>query len=133
MTGGGLFKSLNGGNSWEKLTNGIDRWYMLPLIFVSSDPNLICLGAGNTPPPVWKTRGADSCIYLSEDGGENFGMASGPFPLKGMLSSIAADPERPNHLFVSSTDGMLLGSLNGGRGWQILAENLFRIEEMAIT
>lgn len=133
MTGGGLFNSLNGGNSWKRLTNGLDRWYMLPLIFVSSDPNLICLGAGNTPPPAWKIRGADSCIYFSDDGGESFSVASGPFPLKGMLSSITADPEKPNHLFASTTDGILLDSTDGGRGWQTLKDRLPRIEEVLIT
>ena len=132
MTGGGLFRSRDGGHRWEKLIRGLKRWYIIPLVFVSANPNALCLGAGNTPPPAWRTRGADAAIYWSEDGGDNWKIADGPFPLRGMLSSIIANFENPGHLFAGTTDGMLLRSTDGGRQWSVAAQNLPRVEEMVI-
>lgn len=132
-TGGGLYRSRDSGKNWKRLTHGLDRWYMIPLIFVSDDPDLICVGAGNTPPPAWQIRGADAAIYFSEDGGESFQLAHGPFPLRGMITVIISYPESPDYLFASTTNGMLFGSSDGGRSWQVLAEELPRIEEMVIT
>ncbi len=132
MTGDGLFRSKDGGDHWEKLDNGLERWYMVPLVFVTADAKVICVGAGNRPPGSWQTRGADAAIYWSEDGGNSWKMASGPFPLRGMLSSIIADPENPNHLFAGTTNGMLLQSTDGGRQWSIAADHLPRIEEMVM-
>lgn len=133
MTGGGLFRSRNGGQHWEKLSRGLERWYMIPLAFVTTNPNILCVGAGNTAPPAWRTQGADAAIYRSEDGGDSFRRAEGPFPLRGMLSSIMADTKNPDHLFAGTTDGMLLGSSDRGHHWKIEVEKLPRIEEMVIS
>ncbi len=133
MTGGGLFRSRDGGYRWEKLDNGLERWYIVPLAFVSANPNVICVGAGNTAPPAWRTRGADAAIYLSEDGGESWRTANGPFPLRGMLSSIMADTKNPDHLFAGTTDGILLSSSDRGQRWKVEAEKLPRIEEMVVS
>jgi photosystem II stability/assembly factor-like uncharacterized protein len=131
MTGGGLYRSRNAGHRWEKLSAGLDRWYMVPLAFVSE--RIVCVGAGNSPPPAWPTRGADAALYRSEDGGERWTMAGGPFPLRGMPSSIVSDPGRPDRLVVGTTDGLLLLSEDGGRSWRIAAEKLPRIEEITLA
>jgi photosystem II stability/assembly factor-like uncharacterized protein len=132
MTGDGLFRSKDGGDHWKKLDNGLDRWYMVPLAFVTADAKILCVGAGNRPPGSWQTRGADAAIYWSEDGGDSWKTASGPFPLKGMLSSIVVDPDNPDHLFAGTTNGMLLHSTDGGKHWSVIADKLPRIEEMVV-
>jgi photosystem II stability/assembly factor-like uncharacterized protein len=132
MTGAGLFRSKDGGDHWEKLDHGLDRWYIVPLAFVSADAKILCVGAGNRPPGSWQTHGADAAIYRSENNGDRWEMASGPFPLRGMLSSIIADPENPDHLFAGTTNGMLLQSTDGGRHWNVIADKLPRIEEMVV-
>ncbi len=132
MTGDGLFRSKDGGAHWEKLDNGLERWYMVPLTFVTVDAKILCVGAGNRPPGSWQTRGADAAIYWSENSGDGWKMASGPFPLRGMLSSIITDPENPDHLFAGTTNGMLLQSTDGGKQWSVIADKLPRIEEMVV-
>lgn len=131
-TGDGLYRSRDSGNSWQKLTNGLDRWYMIPLTFLSDNPGHICIGAGNRPPPAWQTRGADAAIYFSNDGGDSFQITKGPFPLHGMVSAITTDPENPCHLFAATTDGLLILSSDGGKGWKVAVSKLPRIEEMVI-
>jgi hypothetical protein len=130
MTGGGLFRSRNGGYRWERLSAGLERWYMVPLVFVSD--RVICVGAGNSPPPAWRTVGADAALYRSGDGGERWTMAGGPFPLRGMVSAIVSDPGRSDRLVAGTTDGLLLLSEDGGGSWRIAAENLPRIEEISV-
>jgi len=132
LTGGGLFRSRDGGHRWVKVTRGLHRWYLIPLHFVGNSPGVLCLGAGNTSPSAWKTRGADAALYRSDDGGESWGLAEGPFPLRGMPTSIVADISDPDRLFAGTTDGVLLRSDNGGKRWEIAAEKLPRIEEMVI-
>jgi len=132
MTGGGLFRSQDGGASWKESKDGLDRWYIVPLAFASADSSTLCVGAANNPPP-WKKRGADAAIYWSEDGGDSWSLADGPFPLKGMLSSIVIDPGHSGHLFAGTTEGVILRSTNRGKRWTVAAEKLPRIEEMVIT
>ena len=133
MTGGGLYRSRDGGHRWRKLSRGLHRWYCVPLHFVEENPNFICIGAGNTAPPHWKSRGADAAIYRSEDGGESWTLSEGPFPLRGMLSSISADCADPHRLFAGTTDGLLLKSEDGGKRWEVAAEKLPRIEELRVS
>ena len=130
MTGGGLFRSIDWGEHWKKLTHGLERWYMVPLVFAGDDLNVLCVGAGNPPP--WKTDGADAAIYISENGGESWRVANGPFPLQGMLSSIVADPKSPESLFAGTTDGAVLISADGGKRWKVAVVDLPRIEEMVV-
>jgi len=130
MTGDGLFRSKDGGNHWEKLEEGLSRWYFIPLAFVSEDTNLLCVGAGNTSPSAWRTRGADASIYWSKNGGDSWEQAKGPFPLRGMLSAIIPNPENPKDFFASTIDGGLLRTLDGGKNWDIAKDHLPRIEEM---
>jgi hypothetical protein len=132
MTGDGLFRSKDGGGHWKKLDQGLDRWYLVPLAFVSADGKALCVGAGNRPPGAWQTRGADAAIYWSENSGDDWKLANGPFPLRGMLSSIIADPSNPVHLFAGTTHGMLLQSTDSGKHWNIIADKLPRIEEMVM-
>jgi hypothetical protein len=132
MTGGGLFRSRDGGHRWEKLTQGLERWYMVPLAFVSANSNILCVGAGNAPPPAWRAQGADAAIYWSEDGGNRWKTADGPFPLRGMPSSILTDIQNPDRLFAGTTDGVLLSSSDRGQRWKVEAEKLPRIEEMIV-
>lgn len=133
MTGDGLYRSRDGGDHWEQLSQGIERWYFIPLAFVSADARHLCVGAGNTPPGDWSTVGADAAIYWSEDKGNHWKMSEGPFPLRGMVTSIVADPEDHRRLFAGTTDGTLLRSPDGGKHWAIAARDLSRIEEMVIS
>lgn len=133
MTGGGLFRSQDGGHRWERLRAGLSHWYFIPLAVLSSDATVLCVGAANTPPPAWRTTGADAAIYRSEDGGDHWRPAEGPFPTRGMVTSIVTDPEQSARLFVGTTDGVLLTSADGGASWRAAADGLPRIEEMLIA
>jgi photosystem II stability/assembly factor-like uncharacterized protein len=133
LTGGGLFRSRNGGRVWERMESGLDRSYVVPLAVLHSDAKVLCIGAAGRGPGTWKSKGADAAIYRSEDWGGSWKVAEGPFPLHGMLASIVIDPEDRKRLFAGTNDGVLLQSTDLGKSWKSVRNDLPRIEEMEIS
>ena len=132
MTGDGLYRSRNAGLRWERMENGLDRSYVVPMVMLASDARVLCVGAAGRTPGQWRSRGPDAAIYRSEDWGGSWKIADGPFPLRGMVASIVIDPENRAHLFAGTNDGMLLQSSDGGKSWTVATKRLPRIEEMVI-
>ena len=131
-TGDGLYRSRNAGARWERMENGLDRSYVVPMAILHGDAKVVCVGAAGNGPGKWASDGADSAIYRSEDWGGSFRMADGPFPIRGMIASIVVDPENRMHLFAGTNNGQVLRSTDGGKSWAVAIENLPRIEEMVI-
>lgn len=132
MTGEGLYRSRNAGAKWERMKNGLDRSYTVPLAMLAADGKVLCVGAAGKTPGQWKAEGADAAIYRSEDWGGTWVVAKGPFPLKGMIASIIVDPANREHILAGTNDGMLLQSKDLGNSWEIVARDLPRIEDMMI-
>ena len=80
MTGGGLFRTRNGGKRWERMETGLDRGYVVPLAVLHGDAKVLCVGAAGNTPGTWDSRGADAAIYRSEDWGGHWTLSQGPFP-----------------------------------------------------
>ena len=132
MTGDGLYRSRSAGIRWERMGNGLDRSYVVPLVMLAADAKGLCVGAAANTPGKWRSKGADAAIYRSEDWGGTWKMADGPFPLRGMVASIIIDPADRTHLFAGTNDGLLLESSDLGRAWAMTSMKLPRIEEMMI-
>ncbi len=130
LTGGGLFATRDRGGRWRHLKEGLDRGYLVPMLILPESGALLA-GAGNNPPPAWRTKGADASIYRSLDRGDHWEETEGPFPLRGMLSAMAAD-RISGKIYAGTTDGVLLSSGDLGRHWEIVMERLPRIEEMIL-
>lgn len=132
MTGDGLYRSLNAGIQWERLEEGLDRGYVVPMSTISDDENSLCVGAAGRSPGAWGSHGADAVIYRSEDGGDTWNMSEGPFPLRGMVVSIVSDMQNRKCLFAGTNDGMILQSVDEGLSWTVALKDLPRIEEVTI-
>ncbi len=85
----------------------------------------------NDPDRVFALTGGG--LFRTQDGGNHWRLVEGPFPTRGMVVSIVADPEQSTRLFAGTTDGALLASDDGGASWLAAADGLPRIEEMVIT
>ena len=132
MTGNGLYRSRSAGLRWERMENGLDRSYVVPLVMLASDAKVLCAAAAGHTPGQWRSQGADSAIYRSEDWGGAWQITDGPFPLQGMVASIVIDPANRAHLFAGTDDGLLLESTDLGRSWTMTSMKLPRIEEMVV-
>ena len=122
-TGGGLFKSTDGGTSWKQLSDGLPPVIQANIAIAPSNPRTVYVTvagvAGNNS--VTGTVG----LYKSVDAGEHWALAStgatvvDPRPLAriggGDLPTIAVDPTNENVVYSAST--VMWRTEDGGRSW----------------
>ena len=104
---GGVFKSIDGGRSWTRLTNGLPRQIgRIGVRVAASNPNVVYA----------MVEAKDGTLYRSDDRGETWKMVSKDARIvsRGFYyTRIRVDPTNENHVFaVAST---LFTSIDGGR------------------
>ena len=112
-TNGGLFKSTDGGNTWNRLTNGLPS--DLSQIYVAIAPS--------DPHRLYATLAMASgklAVYRSDDAGESWAQATtDPRPSGriggGDLPIPKVDPKNPDIVLVVST--VTMRSTDGGKTW----------------
>ncbi|MGB3589963.1 MAG: glycosyl hydrolase, partial [Tunicatimonas sp.] len=122
-TGGGVWKTEDGGGSWQNISDGFFDVGSIGSIEVSlSDPNVIYVGTGSAPP-----RGNVSVgkgVYKSTDGGETWKKMG--LEQTGQLGKIQIHPTNPDVLYVAAL-GNIFGpnsergvfrSKDGGASWE---------------
>lgn len=109
--GGGLWKSIVGGNSWQPLTDENSTW--MDLYSVTVDPaNTQTLYVGNSSGGLMK----------STNGGSTFTTISSGSGISGRVWKIWIHPANSNIVIVCSAGGGIHRSANGGTSWtQVLA------------
>ncbi|HEV2387814.1 MAG TPA: hypothetical protein VGS20_11230 [Candidatus Acidoferrales bacterium] len=107
---GGVFKTTDGGNHWNKLAGGLPTG-AVGRIGVAVSPA--------APSRVWAlvdAAGGGSGVYRSDDGGESFQRLDASRALTGRscyYAHIFADPKDPDVVYVGNTD--FFKSADGGR------------------
>src|SRR5215469_9405404 len=112
-TGGGLFRSSDGGSTWKQLTNGLPK--DLAQIYVAIAPS--------DPRRLYATLSTTSgrlAVYRSDDAGENWAKATEDPRASGRIGGgdlpiPRVDPKNPDLLYVAST--VTMHSEDGGRTW----------------
>ena len=122
-TGGGVWKSTDGGANWENISDGYFKYGSVGAVAVAdSDPNIIFVGMGEETVRGNVSRGDG--VYKSVDGGKTWkyvGLGDTQ-----QISRIRIDPKDPNVVYVAAL-GHLWGpneergvfrSRDGGKTWQ---------------
>ena len=112
-TGGGLYKSTDGGSTWQTLTNGLPN--DLSQIYVAIAPS--------NPRRLYATLSTASgklSVYRSDDAGESWAqITDDPRPSGriggGDLSIPKVDPKNPDMVYTAST--VTMRSTDGGKTW----------------
>ncbi len=118
-TGGGLFKSTDGGKTWRPLANGLPKGMIqINLTIAPNQPSrlfaAVASARGENAP------GSDVGIYRSDDGGENWqritmdGRPAGRIG-GGDLPMPKVDPKNPDIVYSTST--VTMKSTDGGKTW----------------
>jgi len=113
-TDGGIFKSTDGGESWNKLGGGLPQMIGKIGIAVSADNPQRVYAIVEAEPE----RGG---LWRSEDGGANWKLINGHRVLHSRAwyyTHIAADPSDENTVYVLNVP--MLKSIDGGENWSIV-------------
>ncbi len=119
-TGGGLFKSTDGGNTWQKLTNGLpDNLVQINVAVAPSNPNRLYATLATTAQSGY-TSGTGKGFYRSDDAGATWQkITDDPRPAMkiggGDLSVPVVDPQNPDTVYVTSI--VTVRSTDGGKTW----------------
>ncbi|MBV8143425.1 MAG: glycoside hydrolase [Gammaproteobacteria bacterium] len=122
-TGGGLFRSSDGGNTWKQLTAGLPADLSQVNIAVApSSPRRVYLSVATSAPSEYSSS-AGLGVFRSDDGGETWTRATGdPRPALriggGDLAVLRVDPTNADVLYSASI--VTMKSADAGRTWQSL-------------
>ena len=122
-TGGGLFKSTDGGNTWKQLTNGLPKNLVQIYVAIApSNPSRLYATVGTTSPGDYASA-AGLGVYRSDDAGATWRVATGDFrpALRiggGDLPIPRVDPQNPDVVYSASI--VTMRSLDGGYTWTSL-------------
>jgi photosystem II stability/assembly factor-like uncharacterized protein len=123
-TGGGLWKTNNGGVTWENVSDGFFNTGTIGGIAVApSDPNVIYVGTGESPVRGVTTSHGDG-VYKSTDAGKTW-QHSG-LELTRQIAKVVVDPRNPQVVFVAAQGSPwaateergIYRSTDGGASWQ---------------
>jgi len=100
VASGGLFRTTDGGDSWQPLTDGkIPLGSMGAIAVADSDPTVIWLGTGSDGARSNVSTGRG--VYRSTDAGESWSFAG--LYNAGQIGSLRVHPTDPNTAWVSAT------------------------------
>jgi photosystem II stability/assembly factor-like uncharacterized protein len=122
-TGGGLFKSTDGGSTWHPLTKGLPSNLMqINVAIAASEPNRLYATLATTEHGEYGS-GAGLGMYRSDDAGENWHTATtDPRPAMriggGDLPIPRVDPKNPDVVY--SVSIVTVRSTDGGKTWMSL-------------
>lgn len=121
-TGGGVWKTIDGGQSWKNISDGFFGGSIGVVAVAESDPNIIYVGTGEKTVRGNVSPGYGG-MYKSYDAGktwENIGLKNA-----GQIGQIRIHPKNPDivfvavmgNLFADSRDRGVYKSVDGGKTW----------------
>ena len=124
----GVFKSSDGGQTWEKILYVNPKTGCADLIMDPNDPSILYASMWEFRRTAWSfdSGGDNSALYKSIDGGKTWNKIHKGFP-KGKLGrmGIALAPSNSNRLYTvieaeQKEDNGLYSSADGGQSWEQL-------------
>lgn len=128
----GLYKSTNGGQTWQQVYFPSDSAGVIDLILNPTDTNVVYISSWNRLRNNAKslTWGPDCIILKSSDAGQTWQPIMNGIPNAGILSriSIEISGSNPNLLYASVLDSTydiqgIYKTTNGGQNWNAVAMN----------
>jgi len=103
-SGGGVFRSFDGGNSWSPANSGLTNFYINSVAIDPDTPSTIYSG----------TYGGG--VFKSTNGGSAWSPSNTGLSNNGIFA-LSIDPTTPTTLYAGTSGGGVFKSTNGGSGW----------------
>ena len=120
----GVFRSKDGGKTWEKILNRGNKAGAIDLIMDPTNPSILYAGFWEVYRKPWtlESGGPNGGIFKSTDGGDTWTeLTRNPGLPRGIVGKIgiAVSPANPDRIWVivEAEDGGVFRSENGGRTW----------------
>jgi hypothetical protein len=121
----GVFRSSNGGRTWEKVLYRDPDTGAIDLAFEPGDPRVVYAALWQTRRPPWNvyppSNGPGSGLYRSTDGGDTWSRIDGNgLPAEHGRIGLAVAPTEPKRVYamVDAEQGGLYRSDDGGGRWE---------------
>jgi photosystem II stability/assembly factor-like uncharacterized protein len=124
----GVFRSEDGGETWEKVLYIDEHTGVVDLSMNPSNPRIIYAGAwrGERKPWTLISGSEEGGVYMTTDGGDTWNKATGGLP-QGLVGrvGVAVSPANPDRVWalIEHEKGGLYRSDDGGRSWRLINED----------
>lgn len=121
---GGVFKSLDGGLTWEHVSAGMTNTRVRALAIHPENPQIVYAGTLRD-----RTTSVPPILFRSEDGGKSWK----PYTEEDLEAFVLLiNPENPDILYSASLGEGVSVSRDGGRSWSKVNEGLFNPRLLAL-
>ena len=125
----GVWRSADGGRSWDDITEGLPSTFGFPIRVHPRDANTIWTiplnsdMAGRYPPD------ASAAVWRSRDGGENWEAMRNGLPQETcfftvLRQAMAGDASEPAGIYFGTNSGSIFGSTDEGETWSEIVTHL---------
>jgi PKD repeat protein/phage pi2 protein 07 len=117
---GGLWRTVNGGEVWENLTDQLPTLGVSAIVVDYSDPSVIYIGSGDRDAGDAQGMG----VFKSIDNGLNWELINNGMGNK-IVGRLIQDKDAPNTL-LAATNGGIFKTIDGGETWELKKNGNFK-------
>lgn len=123
-------RSTDGGETWTKPGNGLDRGYGWGVAAHPADPDIWYVSASTGPFAAHGDSDAEAAVFRRD--GNRVWIRLDGIPGDSMPYALCTDPALPDHLWAGLADGSVWHSPNRGDRWNPLDESLPVVDQSMI-
>mgnify|MGYP001551173780 CR=1 FL=1 len=125
----GVWRSLDGGRSWDEISEGLPSRFGFPIAAHPRDPRTLWTlplngdTAGRYPPE------ASAAVWKSTDGGDTWAKKPAGLPARDcfcavLLQAMSTDAAEPAGVYFGTNSGSVFASADEGESWREIARHL---------